>query len=155
MLGRLARWLRLLGYDTLYFKEIDDRALITLAEAEKRVLLTRDTRLVNRRPIKKGNVSAVLIRADELEYQLRELQSQLELSSGAALCVICNQALAAIPKSEAAGAVPPYVYRTQSEFHRCPQCHRFYWPGTHWKRISEKIDSLNLTDTKGREEPTT
>ncbi len=149
MLGRLSKWLRLLGYDTLYFKSVADSDLIRIAKGQERFLLTRDTRLMKRRVIRDGLVKAMLVEGDLLDDQLRQVTRELGLQSGLLppFCVECNLLLELVSKESTKDRVPPYVYRTQEHFTRCPGCGRFYWAGTHWERIKEKIFLLT-TDSK-------
>jgi len=141
MVGKLARWLRILGYDTLYFKEIDNSRLLELARSEGRWLITRDARLLERRP----GLPHTLIRDDRPERQLQQIVRELHLSPSAGLltrCIECNTVLESIPKEQARTSVPPYVFRTQEQFSRCPDCGRLYWKGTHEERIRERIKKL-------------
>ena len=132
MLGRLAKWLRLLGYDTAYFRALPDESLLALARAEGRLVLTRDRRLVRRRGLR-----ALYIQSDALPEQVRQVVRDLRLRGvgRAPRCPMCNRELMQVAKRAIRERVPPYVYRTQSEFSRCPQCERIYWAGTHWERI--------------------
>jgi len=131
MLGRLARWLRILGHDVVYFHTVDDSELVDFAAREGRVLLTRDTRLVQRRAAR----GALLIHSHLLEEQLR----QMVLWNRQALlgpplcrrCLECNQATVPVKKAELKDRVPVYVYRTQARFMTCPACGRIYWRATH------------------------
>jgi len=141
MVGKLARWLRILGYDTLYFREIDNDRLLELARSEGRWLVTRDARLIGRRP----TLPHTLIRDDQPGRQLQQIVRELRLSPSAGLltrCVECNAALEPIPKEQARLRVPPYVFRTQERFCRCPNCGRLYWKGTHDERIRTTLKEL-------------
>ena len=134
MLGRLAKWLRILGYDTLYDAALDDPELVRIARAQDRLLLTRDLELSRRR-----GVRLILVESELLEEQLAQLQRLLGLKATApfARCPVCNEPLESMPKDRAWGQVPPYVFATQAEFRICPSCDRFYWRGTHWERMKE------------------
>ena len=149
MLGRLARWLRLLGYDARY-ADLPDEALVALARVEGRVLLTRDTRLVRRPDVGPHG----FIRHDRVPEQLRQVAADFRLGPDRAgtRCLRCNVALEALPREGAAGRVPPHVWRTQHQFTRCPSCARIYWPGTHWDRMTEALHSLqpSWARTEGR-----
>ena len=136
MLGRLATWLRLLGYDTAYLPEADDPALARIARAEDRVLLTRDVELTRRR-----GVRFVLIESEKIEEQLRQVFHALGLTARQAFsrCAECNTPLDAATKETVRDAVPPYVFQTQERFLRCPHCQRVYWRGTHWARMVEQM----------------
>jgi uncharacterized protein with PIN domain len=140
MLGRLARWLRLLGYDAVYLPQADDHQLVRLARAEDRVLLTRDMELARRR-----GVRSVLIESEQVEAQLEQLYRSLDLSAREAFsrCGECNVPLEALSREEARVRVPPYVFQTQDQFRMCPRCRRVYWRGTHWARMLGAIQDLS------------
>jgi uncharacterized protein with PIN domain len=137
MLGTLAKWLRLLGYDTAYDNVADDLELARRARAEGRVLLTRDRELSARRGLR-----TVLIQSEALEEQVREVQAALGPPPDPALsrCAVCNTGLEVIAPADVASRVPPYVLRTQRDFRRCPGCGRVYWPGTHVKEMRDQLD---------------
>jgi len=134
MLGRLAKWLRILGYDTLYDPRLDDPQLVRIARAEGRILLTRDHELTRRK-----NLQVILIESEVLEEQLDQLHEQLGIDAQNPFqrCPVCNAPLEPVPKDWAWGQVPPYVFVTQAEFRLCPECNRFYWRGTHWEHMRE------------------
>ena len=142
--GRLARWLRALGYDASYHARIGDSELVREAAAENRVLLTRDRDLTKRRVIQTGLVRAVLIRDDDVTKQLRQVFSELGLELDGALtrCIECNSELVARVPAVVAERVPPYVRRTQARYSECPECGRIYWAGTHWQRMRERLLTL-------------
>ena len=146
MLGRLARWLRILGHDAAYFRVIDDGDLVQLAVRQRRTILTRDTRLVQRRAAR----NAILIESPYLEEQL----AQMVRACGPALlaprllrrCLECNVPTSPIQKSQAGSRVPVYVYRTQSCFRRCPTCGRIYWKASHVRGMILRLNRvLGLT----------
>jgi uncharacterized protein with PIN domain len=140
MLGRLAKWLRLLGYDTDYDNVASDPELARRSRAEGRVLLTRDHELANRR-----GLQTLLIQSEVLEEQVCEVQDALGAPPSPALsrCSVCNVVLEPATAEEIADRVPPYVLRTQTEFHSCPGCGRVYWPGTHIQAMREQLDQFN------------
>ena len=139
MLGRLAKWLRLQGYDTAYDNAATDPELARRARAEGRVLLTRDQALAARRGLR-----SLLIRSQVLEEQVREVHQGLGPPPHPALsrCAVCNSLLEPISHDQAAQRVPPHVLRTQTEFRRCPGCGRVYWPGSHLQAIRAQLDAL-------------
>jgi len=140
--GKLARWLRLMGYDTRFFNGGSDSQLVTMAQAEGRVILTRDTRIMKRRVITSGRLKAILIQNDEPELQMRQVIDDLDLDGQFrpfTICLECNQVLVERNKDEVKDLVPPYVYQTQSQFMQCPACHRIYWRGTHWQAMTERL----------------
>jgi len=142
MLGRLAKWLRILGYDTLYHQHLDDNELVRLARAEGRLILTRDTKLTRRR-----GVRHLLIKSELVEEQLPQVLNDLGLvlDNLFSRCVICNTPLKEMERSAAKEQVPPYVFRTQECFKLCPQCGRIYWRGTHWEGMKGRIEGLEAT----------
>ncbi len=142
--GRLARWLRALGYDASYHARIGDAELVREAAAEDRILLTRDRDLMQRRVIQTGAVRALLIRHDGVIDQLRQVASELGLHLDEALtrCIECNAELEARQPALVAARVPPYVRQTQSRYSECPGCGRVYWAGTHWQHMREVLLAL-------------
>jgi len=142
--GRLARWLRALGYDASYHARIEDSELVREAAAENRVLLTRDRDLTKRRVIQTGVVRAILIRDDDVIQQLRQVFSELglELKEALTRCIECNSELVARVPATVVERVPPYVRSTQSRYSACPDCGRIYWAGTHWQRMREVLMGL-------------
>ena len=142
--GRLARWLRALGYDASYHVRIGDAELVREAAAESRVVLTRDRDLTKRRLIQTGAVRAILIRDDDVTAQLRQVFTELglELKEALTRCIECNSELQSRVPAMVAERVPPYVRRTQSRYSECPECGRIYWAGTHWQRMREVLAGL-------------
>lgn len=139
MLGRLARRLRLSGWDTRYETAIDDAELVRQAAADGRIVLTRDRRLMLRRG---ARGAAFLLRANRVDDQWRELTARWpELVTGDAFsrCAECNARIEGVEREAVRERVPPYVYRTQETFYACPGCGRVYWPGTHIPRILRLI----------------
>ncbi len=136
MLGRLARWLRALGYDATYARGWPDADLVRCAEKERRTVLTRDTLLLQRRAISRGAVPALLIIHDQLVDQLRQVRTHLGLTAGRPpRCMVCGGVLRPLSEEEAKAHVPPYVAETQPAFRRCGGCGRIVWPGTHWENM--------------------
>lgn len=130
MLGSLAKWLRILGFDTFYSNRIDDNQLIEIAWREKRILLSRDHQLINGMNPKQ----ALLIESKKMPQQLRQVVAAFELSSSVALfsrCVECNVKVVPINKAAIQEKVPAFVYRNYEEFWVCPKCRQIFWPGTH------------------------
>ncbi|NOY40092.1 MAG: hypothetical protein GXO95_07680 [Nitrospirae bacterium] len=135
MLGRLAKWMRFLGCDVLYFRDIDDRELVRIARAEGRVLLTRDRRLPE-----DFSVECRLIDSENLDEQLMEVLSEFPLPGNASRrCMRCNVSLEPVEKQEVKELVPEYVYMHHDLFQRCPMCNSIYWEGSHIRNILKKI----------------
>ena len=143
MLGKLAKWLRLMGYDTAYDNVASDPELARRARAEGRVLLTRDRELSARRGLR-----TLLIQSQVLEEQVREAQDGLGPPPHPPLsrCAVCNAALETVSPAEITDRVPPYVLRTQTEFRRCPGCGRVYWPGSHLQGICDQIERFTTEE---------
>ncbi len=143
MLGSLARWLRILGYDTEYDNRIHDDQLVERGLAEGRIVLTRDTRLMERSALRDGHL---LVRGQTLEEQilevLRFVEARVDEARLLTRCLECNRLLTPVDRESVGCEVPPYVYRTQDRFKRCPGCRRLYWPGTHRDRILESLMNL-------------
>ncbi len=147
MLGRLARWLRLMGFDTLYIADISDPELIRLAKEQDRTILTRDTGI-----LKRGVDGCVLIESDDPLEQLEQVLSELRPEPPAGMrCANCNGVLEAVPdKKDVADSVAEHVYRSHNRFLRCKSCGNVYWKGSQYKRFRAKLDEITGT-AKGRE----
>ena len=140
--GKLVKWLRIMGYDTLFFGGSSDSGMIAIALNEDRVILTRDTQIMKRRVITSGQLKAILITSDEPELQMRQVIDTLNLNCQFrpfTLCLECNQPLVERSKEQVKDLVPPYVFQTQSQYVECPACHRIYWRGTHWQAMTKKL----------------
>jgi len=138
MLGRLARWLRLLGFDTLYYNDISDNRLLRIAKEQGRLILTRDTRLIKIKGIK----DYLLIKANDSFSQLLEVIDTLKLTQFNLLsrCVKCNGMLTRIlDKNEIKDSVPEFVFLHFNLFLRCSDCGKVYWEGTHPRKFREKL----------------
>lgn len=133
MLGKLARWLRILGYDTEYVRYLDDPQIIALARYQKRTLLTKDLTMVQRAPD-----ITYLVKSEKWESQVKETIQVFRLNADSFLsrCPECNQKLIEISSKEAKKSVPLFVAHTFQQFKKCPQCQKVYWNGTHWQRIA-------------------
>jgi uncharacterized protein with PIN domain len=143
--GKLAKWLRLMGYDAHFFDGSDDSELVAIALEENRVIVTRDTRIMKRRLVTKGRLKALLVSSDQPELQIRQLIASLHLDFRFApfsRCLECNQPLVERRKAELEELVPPYVFKTQQQFRQCPACGRIYWRGTHWRAMTRRLEGL-------------
>jgi len=135
MLGRLARWMRLLGFDVLYPDTSDDKELLKFAG--ERIILTRDKDLG-----KKKNV--LLIKSVNVNEQLNQVINELNLKISRPLsrCSVCNQILAEVEKSSVKALVPERIYNNHDTFWRCPDCNRIYWKGSHYDKIMDTVSRL-------------
>ena len=143
--GKLAKWLRMMGYDTVFFEGIDDSHMVAKALAEDRVILTRDTEIMKRRLVTSGRLKAILINSNEPEPQMQQVINTLKLDCQFrpfTLCLECNQPLAERTKDQVKDRVPPHVFQTQSQYMECPACHRIYWRGTHWQAMTRELEKL-------------
>jgi len=143
--GKLVKWLRIMGYDTLFFSNPDDSHMIATALAEGRVILTRDTQIMKRRVVTNEKLKAILVQSDKPELQIRQVIDTLSLDCEFrpfTICLECNQPLVARSKQEVKGLVPPYVFQTQNQYVECPACHRIYWKGTHWQAMTQKLEKF-------------
>lgn len=147
-LGRLARWLRVLGFDAACRKELPGPRLLTFAAREDRIVLTRDGRL--RCP--RGRARVVRIASDRFRDQLRELDRLFPLGGmerRAARCVECNVELESLSEGRLPASVPLHVRATQHDFKRCVRCRRVYWPATHRTHMEAEIAALALSPPPG------
>ncbi len=134
MLGRLARWLRLLGLDTVYEADIADAEIVRRGVTEGRIILSRDRAL----PVEWRVSDLYLVDAERPLEQLREVAERFGLAEGMQIltrCSQCNAQLLPASRNDAAGHVPPRVLHNEQSFMHCPTCGRFYWSGSHVKRI--------------------
>ena len=141
MLGKLAKWLKILGFDTLFFSRIGDDELLSIAQKENRVLLTRDTGLLERA----HGHTTLFINSEEYTTQVRQVLDRFCLRdevSPYSRCIECNLTLKNISRSKAKNLVTPFVYESNQAFSLCPRCGRLFWRGTHHKDMENKISKL-------------
>jgi uncharacterized protein with PIN domain len=143
--GKLVKWLRMLGYDTIFFAGSDDAEMVSCALAENRIIVTRDTGIVKRRLITSGRVSAVLLTSEIAGEQMKQVMRSLDIgdySSVFTRCLECNGLLEERAREEVRERIPPYVYKTQDKYMECPSCRRIYWKGTHWQAMMNRIKQV-------------
>ena len=141
MLGRLVKWLRVLGCDVIYGPHLTGYGLIRAARAEQRLILTRDRRLKQKQP-----PEFIFIESDHYRDQLRQTVRECGLEIGGTLftrCLACNCSLQIRPKETVKQLVPAYVFATQEEFSWCSQCRRVYWPATHQQKMVEELGKID------------
>lgn len=143
MLGTLAKWLRILGYDTQYDPDLDDHQLVRLARAQGRVLLTRDRELAQRR-----GLCVLLVTSERLDAQIGQVLAELNLvpNQSFSRCPVCNEPLAEVDHETARARVPAYVAQTHKTFKSCPSCQRIYWRGSHWQRMDDQLAQILNND---------
>jgi uncharacterized protein with PIN domain len=145
--------LRLLGYDTVFFSDGSDTRMVNIAQAEKRIILTRDTHIQKRRLVTSGEVKALLIKSDRIDDQIKQVIHELNLHGSFrpfTLCLEDNQPLERRNQEDIRDQVPPYVWKTQKEYVQCPQCQRIYWKGTHWAAMTERLKNLEKNDPEDK-----
>ncbi|MBI1942545.1 MAG: twitching motility protein PilT [Betaproteobacteria bacterium] len=142
-LGGLARFLRMLGYDTLHENALGDAEIRRLAWQERRIVLTRDRELLKCREILRG----AYVHALKPEAQLREVAARYGLAAQArpfTLCLSCNVALEPASEAQVRAYALPVVLERYRVFHRCPACERVFWEGSHFARMREALHQLQL-----------
>jgi uncharacterized protein with PIN domain len=139
MVGKLARWLRVLGYDVVYSNKFEDDEILQIASSENRIILTRDVAFSER--CHRRTLKVLFIQHNDWRSQLRQVLNAFDLKDFNPLsrCIECNSALVEIDKPDVQARVPPYVYSTQDRFSLCPSCSRIYWRGTHVDAILSRI----------------
>lgn len=144
MLGKLARWLRMLGFNTSYVRDIEDKVLVERVLQENRWLLTRDGYLAQRKVLRGRHT---LLTSDFLPQQLNQLHCELHLplvvsEETLRRCPECNHILEPTTVEEIRHRIPVYVARHHTEFVWCPGCSRAYWPGTHWTHFLHQLEQI-------------
>lgn len=138
-LGKLARKLRVLGYDAVYWRGGKLEEAAKVAAAEGRVLLTRSRRVQE----KDEGLQILVVEANDPKEQIQQVLFDLKLRPAAdqifSRCLMCNEALLPVPKGEVEGRVPDFIHRSYNSFHICPRCRRIYWPGTHFQRMKKEM----------------
>jgi uncharacterized protein with PIN domain len=141
MLGRLARWLRLLGLDCAYDPEIADEDLARLGVSEGRIVLTRDRRFPEEWWIRDVH----LVREEEVRSQLVEVIRRFDLGPSLRVltrCAECNRLLKRTARSDVEGRVRERILASHGDFRECPGCGRVYWEGSHTGRIREFAEGV-------------
>ena len=141
MLGKLAKWLKILGFDTAYFSKIEDDDLLVFAQNETRILLTRDNGLIE----KAKNVPSLFINSEEWSEQIQEVLKEYNLfgkTKANSRCIECNTVLRTLPKERAKNLVTPFIFKNADVFSLCPECGRVFWKGTHHSDMEDKITKI-------------
>jgi uncharacterized protein with PIN domain len=141
MLGKLAKWLKILGFDAVFFSKIEDSKLFILAQKEGRILLTRDNGLIE----KAREIQTLFIQSEDWNEQVEQVLDAYELwqiIQPYSRCIECNVKLKDLPKSRARNLVTPFVFEQAEAFAICPSCGRIFWKGTHHEDMEYKIDEI-------------
>lgn len=142
MLGRLAKWLRIIGQDVIYGRHLTGYGLIRAARAGNRLILTRDRSLKKKQP-----PPFLFIESDQFREQLSQVIRACGLTFGDNLftrCVECNSALQPRSKESVEKVVPEYVFSTQENFSWCPTCRRIYWRATHLEKMLDELRLIGI-----------
>ena len=141
MLGKLTRWLRMLGHDVVYAGSTDDKELILEARKKKRILLTRDVKLYQQAIAKRAE--AFLLESpnqiENLAKVAKRFGFKLELDVKVSRCPKCNTRIKPVKKADVMKVVPEKTLTYYDEFWQCPKCLQVYWRGTHWKKIEKTL----------------
>lgn len=143
MLGNVARWLRMLGYDTLYDRRYEDWRILHIAKNEDRIVVTRDKGL-HRRALNRGLKSIYLEQddmAERLAYISYHTGIRLYIDLEKSRCPICNGELRKVSKEQVKDKVPRRVYYLHEDFWICTRCGKVYWIGSHWRKIEEILEN--------------
>ncbi|MEM2412421.1 MAG: Mut7-C RNAse domain-containing protein [Candidatus Bathyarchaeia archaeon] len=143
MLGKLTRWLRMLGHNVKYSNKLDDAQLIAIAKKEQRILLTRDLELYQQAAAK--GIQAFYVNgqteAENLAKIAQKFGISLDVDMKRSRCPKCNAQVKPIPKEKVAGRVEETTYAHYNEFWECPKCGQIYWQGAHWTRIRKTLET--------------
>jgi len=143
MLGTLAKWLRIYGFDTFFANNvIDDSELLTIAKKENRILITRDKELIGQ--ARRENIKNIEIKTTDLDLQIKSVIDRIKPNREKILsrCVLCNTIVTKIDKEEVNEKVPQRVFENNDKFWICKKCNKIYWKGTHYEKMFEKINNL-------------
>jgi len=154
MLGKLTRWLRMLGHNVKYSDKLDDSQLIMIAKKEGRILLTKDLKLYQQATTKR--LDALYLEGKTEEEKLAELAKRfkikLEIHMATSRCPKCNTIVKPIPKEKLADKLEKSTFTYYDKFWECPKCGQIYWQGAHWKRIRKTLETSEKIFKKTRNE---
>jgi uncharacterized protein with PIN domain len=141
MLGKLAKWLKILGFDAVFFSKIEDDDLLEMAMNENRILLTRDTGLIERTKRK----NSLFVESEEWREQVEQVLDHFDLWKDVkpnSRCIECNVRIKDLPREKAKNLVTPFIFENADTFALCPDCGRVFWRGTHLKDMETKINDF-------------
>ena len=145
-LGKLARYLRMFGFDVYYKNDLSDEEIVQISLDKRRAILTKDRGLLKRNEVTHG----YFVRSTKVEEQVKEVIKRFDLQKAIKefrRCLECNSELMKIAKEKIAGDLPPKVNQSQEEFYKCPGCKKLYWKGTHHQKMLlfvQKIKTMNF-----------
>lgn len=144
MLGTLAKWLRIYGFDTFYAtNELNDLDIIKISKKENRILLTRDKKLIQ--IAKRENIKTIEIKTTDINEQIGIVLTNFKVDKNKILsrCILCNTEIEDIKKEEIEGKVPDRIFEGNEKFWFCKKCNKIYWKGSHYEKMFEKINDLS------------
>jgi hypothetical protein len=144
MLGTLAKWLRIYGFDTFFVNsEMDDAKLIEITKKENRILITRDRNLIQ--SARRENIKTIEIKTTDINEQISTVLGNIKIDKTKVLsrCILCNTEVEEIKKEEIKDKVPKRVFDNNEKFWFCKKCNKIYWKGTHYEKMFEKINNLS------------
>lgn len=143
MLGTLAKWLRIYGFDTFYASDdLDDNKLIEIAKKENRTLITRDKQLIYNS--RRENIKSIKITEKNIDEQLKQILKEVKIDKDLFLsrCLLCNSLVSKVNKNETKSKIPDKIFKNNENFWYCKKCDKIYWQGSHFKNMTQKINSL-------------
>ena len=152
MLGKLTRWLRMLGHDVDYSSKMDDAQLIMVAKKERRILLTRDLELYQQATAKGVNAFYLegKTEAEKLAHFAKRFNIKLDIDMATSRCTKCNTRVKPISKEKVADKIEKSTFSYYNDFWECPKCGQIYWQGAHWTRIRKTLETTKETLEKLR-----
>ena len=142
--GKLCKWLRILGYDVSYYSPIDDAELIRKAVQENRIILTRDSGIPKWNMVK----NCLLLESIDTFEQLKQVVKHFKLPVSKELiftrCIECNVPVVDVSKTDVKDKIPPYVRKTHEEFVQCPSCGKVYWAGSHYDNVLKRLEEIEI-----------
>jgi uncharacterized protein with PIN domain len=144
MLGTLAKWLRIYGFDTFYAtNDLDDSRLLDISKKENRILLTRDKKLIQ--IARRENIKTLEIKTTDINEQISIVIKEYKKDKNKILsrCILCNSKVEDLDKEEVKGKVPDRVFKGNEKFWFCKSCNKIYWKGSHYEKMYEKIKDLS------------
>jgi uncharacterized protein with PIN domain len=143
MLGSLAKWLRILGFDTFFANsKLNDNQLLNIAKKENRIIISRDKEFI--KAAIRNNIRSIQIYNIDLDEQLSQVLKQLKIDKEKILsrCTICNSKIIKVNKTDIKDKVPIKVFENNDIYWFCDKCKKYYWTGSHYDKIKQKLEEL-------------
>jgi hypothetical protein len=143
-LSGLARWLRLLGYDTVVFEREAGRSMMRQAQADQRILLTRRRDMMERQFSGRVYLIPHMKTGEQLTFIVHKLALDIKPEKMHTLCLSCNTSLTPVEKERICDLVPEFVFEHCGQYHQCPKCRKIYWPGTHGQNALRFLEKHHI-----------